>query len=605
MVVNRIQADVLTQRTKQQILRLQEGQVVEGKIIKLYGKQRAEIKIGSTTLIAQIEASLSVGKSYYFQVQDMGGDIYLKVLHELKGQAVTFNVHELMEQLQVRVTNTTLSLVETLISNGIPFNRQQLHDAIQLLQTSSVNQEIATTVLKSMLQQKLPITPSVFQALMAYHTEDLSSLLQHVQNQLQSGVTPSMEDSSANVIKQLETMLQKPVPLEIAVSQLIHEGIKNNDANFVLFQLLDLISPSLNRMDSTKQIERFIQSQTIENYPLISIESEEELRQVIKNAQQSMSLINENEEALRKIAMKMMGVFHPLKSGTLLPDNFSALEKMIQTELTPLLPKEVNSKVSALLANMSNETNQTNLYQYLQTFIEETGYDLLHHIRSAMYRATNHDIAQQPIQQQFLNHVANVVQSLGLNVEHELVQSLQIESPQILEQTQTIKSLLLHMIQQTGTTNENVQQLLHFINGLQLQSLTESNQLLHAQFLLPGSKLGLNQDMFIQFESNKNNNDTIDTDYCRIFFVLDLQSIQETMIDMHVQKRIVSITIYNDYLSMNNRTDHLQHILKENLTNIHYKLSAIQWKPLYNEKSLFTHEEKPEQQAEGGFDFRI
>lgn len=605
MVVNRIQANVLTQRTKQQVLRLQEGQVVEGKITKLYGNQRAEIKIGSTTLIAQIEASLSVGKSYYFQVQDMGGDIYLKVLHELKGQAATFNVHELMDQLQVRITNQTLPFVETLIRNGIPFNRQQLHDAIQLLHSSSVNQETAITVIQSMLQQKLPITPSVFQALIAYHTEDFSSLLQHVHQQLQSSVIPSTEDG-ANVIKQLETLLQKPIGLEVAVSQLIHRGIKDNHANFVLFQLLDMISPSLNRMDATKQMERFIQSQSTEQYPLLSMDSNEELRQVMKDAQQSISLISTNEEALQKVAMKLMGVFHPLKSGTLVQDNFSALEKMIKTELTPLLPKNVNSKVIALLANLANKTNQTTLYQYLQAFIEETGYDLLEQVRSTMYRTSNYDIAQLPLQQQFLNHVENVVQSLGLNAEHELVRALQVEPSQIIEQTQTIKSLLLHMVQQTGATNESVQQLLHFINGLQLQSLTESNQLLQAQFLLPGNKLGLNQDMFIQFESNKSNNDTIDTDYCRIFFMLDLRSIQETMIDMHVQKRIVSISIYNDYLSVKNRTEQLQHVLKENLTNLDYKLSAIQWKPLYNNKVSFTDMDKPKQQREArGFDFRI
>src|SRR5699024_11594088 len=79
--------------------------------------------------------------------------------------------------------------------------------------------------------------------------------------------------------------------------------------------------------------------------------------------------------------------------------------------------------------------------------------------------------------------------------ENEMMQAIQVAEQNHLDistQSQTIKSLLLHLIQQGGQQNEHIQQLVHFINGLQLQTLTETNQMLQAQLYLPGSSFALN-----------------------------------------------------------------------------------------------------------------
>lgn len=61
---------------------LRNGQIIQGKVMKLFPNQRAEIQIGGQKVIAKLDASLTLHRSYHFQVQIKGGIIYLHVLAE-------------------------------------------------------------------------------------------------------------------------------------------------------------------------------------------------------------------------------------------------------------------------------------------------------------------------------------------------------------------------------------------------------------------------------------------------------------------------------------------------------------------------------------------
>src|SRR5690625_6214365 len=61
---------------------LRPGQIVQGKILKLYPYNKAQIQLGSQKMTAQLEAPLTTGRQYHFQVQSMDDAIRLKVLVE-------------------------------------------------------------------------------------------------------------------------------------------------------------------------------------------------------------------------------------------------------------------------------------------------------------------------------------------------------------------------------------------------------------------------------------------------------------------------------------------------------------------------------------------
>src|SRR5699024_167865 len=171
----------------------------------------------------------------------------------------------------------------------------------------------------------------------------------------------------------------------------------------------------------------------------------------------------------------------------------------------------------------------------------------------------------------------------------------------------TMKSLLLQLIRQYDQkTQETSARLLHIINGLQLESVYESNHLIYARLQLPGEKLGLRADPELEFQGKKSENGMIDPEHCRILFYLDLAYLKETIIDMHIQKRTVSITILNDRTDLKQQTASLQPLLKQGLEKLDYHLSAVTFKPYRQEHRLprFSAREKGTV-VHQGVDYRI
>jgi hypothetical protein len=65
---------------KPTIQALKPGQIIVGKIIKLFPNQTAEIQIGSQKLIARLEIPLLANQQYWFQVQMEEGKVRLKMI---------------------------------------------------------------------------------------------------------------------------------------------------------------------------------------------------------------------------------------------------------------------------------------------------------------------------------------------------------------------------------------------------------------------------------------------------------------------------------------------------------------------------------------------
>src|SRR5690625_2754620 len=134
--------------------------------------------------------------------------------------------------------------------------------------------------------------------------------------------------------------------------------------------------------------------------------------------------------------------------------------------------------------------------------------------------------------EQFLTHLKQVLLFTGLTHENLVKQDL------AQRQSETVKSMLIQMIQQhDGVNQERAQQLLHFINGLQLKSVNETSNFIQASLQIPGEKLALNSDLHLDIEGEKTENGMVNPNHCRILFYLDLKNLKETIIDMHIQKR--------------------------------------------------------------------
>lgn len=136
---------------------LKPGQIVQGKIVKLFPNNKAQIQLGSQTMIAQLEASLIIGENYHFQVKSTANVTHLQVIGERiqcnKGE----NMRQLLQGLGIKATKQTIALMNQLMENKLPFDKDQLIKAVHLLEGAKDKGQ-ARLIIKEMIVYKLPLT---------------------------------------------------------------------------------------------------------------------------------------------------------------------------------------------------------------------------------------------------------------------------------------------------------------------------------------------------------------------------------------------------------------------------------------------------------------
>src|SRR5699024_11824506 len=79
-------------------------------IIKLYPNHKALVQLGDEKKIAQLEASLAVGKQYHFQVQENKAIIHLKVLGQPLTDETEIDISNLLKNLGIKVNRNNIKI---------------------------------------------------------------------------------------------------------------------------------------------------------------------------------------------------------------------------------------------------------------------------------------------------------------------------------------------------------------------------------------------------------------------------------------------------------------------------------------------------------------
>ena len=583
---------------EQRPLVLRDGQILQGEIVRIYPNNKAEIQIGNHRLVAEINTSLVAGQKYFFQVHGTENQlVHLKVLGDSFKQNIEENVMQLLDKLGLKSNRPIVQFVQSLLTDKIPFNRHQLIQAISFIETSQIRNSVP--ILKEMFVHRLPITENVFQALYILKNNELSSSM----NQLFKDVAkmPQGNQTQNQLLLLLEQLLAREGKSDMLfqgrigreIHQQVFSAMLHQKGNESLKQTF-----SLTKEQVITQLNRLFFAQTENNRVLT-----EQLIYMTKQLSKHKTTFIEN-------ANDLINRFQGLSTSNLSNQLFTVLSQMIQKHIIPYLPNE-SKQVFTQVIQQNNSTNQANLYQLLQLLANESTYTLLEQATSALKQESTHfHIAAKTT---FLSFVQQFIQSSGMLDEHELRQNIEMianRTDQSLQPPQTIKSLLLQMIQEgSQLSNDKVLPMIHFINGLQIQSMNESQNMIQATLQLPGEKFALPKDLYFQFEGKKTTDGKLDPNYCRILFFLHLQHIEETVVDMFIQKRIVSLTIYNDHkTAVEKNGEKLVTMLTDQLQSLNFQLSAISYKPLSERENKQTNKNNHAANiyyAKARYDFKI
>ncbi|MBT2756032.1 hypothetical protein J7E71_08725 [Mesobacillus foraminis] len=163
---------------------------------------------------------------------------------------------------------------------------------------------------------------------------------------------------------------------------------------------------------------------------------------------------------------------------------------------------------------------------------------------------------------------------LGLNYESRVSEVLNSSSGPA-EPVEAVKPLLLKLLSENPLQplKDAAEQLVGKITGLQLLS-QESGPVQQLVFQIPFSP-SANGEITMQWSGKKQPDGSIDPDYCRVLFYLELKELNHTIVDLQIQNRILSVHVINENEELKKLALPLIGTLKARIAKIGYQLSAV------------------------------
>lgn len=624
---NPIQAQSTTLMQANQPLALKQGQVFHGTIKQLYPDQTAEIQVGNQKLIAKLEVPLKAGDAHFFQVTGTSPQTELKVVTGPMGQEASASqqINQLLDSMNLPKTTEMQQVLAHFIKAQIPISKEQLLQAEMWMKAlpEGVTKMDALQALQKMVELKMPMLQDVFQALVSGQKTSGMTAIMDTFTQLLAKDTVLQENMKQNLMQQV-TAIAKPFEAETGALVLAKsiQLVTNNAAS---------VSERLQALNLLKEAGILPQQATLQNWASLSDaksvqQGQQQAGQVIQtilatNPENKAQLIDQlkawtasqglltNEQKLQLNQMIDRLNQLPINKQTL--DIFAKQmqEQLIKafTQNTPerLFTQDANglSVKEHLLSLVKQQItlpaqNEALLRNLVKTSVEtpQPG------IQQLLTEADAH--VRNSMDSKAMEHaLKTVLKSLGISYEAAL-SSKSADLQTIAHQLKPQLHTLLQEAQITPQLKEAAEMLMTRMNGMQLVSGENGHQ--HQLVMqVPLEFFGKKMDATLQWNGRMKEDGKIDANYARILFYLQMESMKETVIDMQVQNRVVTVTVFNEQTNIIPLADPLKDALKIGLAKKNYQLSGVFIKKFEKAQLEKTPPVVQQQEENSGVDFRI
>lgn len=542
-------------------------------------------------------------------------------------------------QLKLPMSESSLqAIVQGNAKTGFQNSLQNLQQAIQ--QDGTLSASLKQTLLNNLMQLQKPLA-----------LESGAAILGNSMRALNDATTSaSMKQTILGLLKEANVLPQNANLMNYVANA---SGKTDASPSLTVQQSLQ----QLQNNPSNKQAQQQMQ-QAILNHTGLTAAAKESLLADLARVQLSSTakfmnaLTKATTSALstavpQTVAQALSGLVQGKNPSSQQLQNFQVTVQQ-DPQLTTAQKQEILSQMQPLMANSaSSETIQQTLkgvqQQLLQFYGEHTGKqafqtgneqqsaklntlqllgvapqqmdDVLQKLTYEAAKSSN-VIVQQLLQQAegqleqqangkaFESILRHTLQSLGLNYEVDLANKL-TDKDQLQQQ---LKPQLMALLQDESgnvTTKHAAEQLVARMNGMHYLSGENGPQ--HQLIMqVPLEFFGKKTDATLQWNGTMKENGKIDADYARVMFYLNLGALKETIIDMHVQSRVVNVTIYNENEQLAPLIEPLKATLSKGLEAHQYQLSGVALKPYEREKNVVTPTlHATNSDGQGGVDLRI
>lgn len=628
---------VTTNAVQNRPLVMNEGQLFHGQIKQLFPGQMAEVQIGGQKLIAKLEVPMRAGDSYYFQVDAVKPELQLKIIagptQGTEGQARQLG--GLMDAMQLPKTPEMQALLAFVMKNKIPMTRENLIEAEAMLKSVPVAaRNEALISIQKMVDLKIPFTGTIFRSLLGVEAkEGLHAVLTTLKNALLVDISVSSQVREA-ILSALDKMA-KPLTQATGGALLgqsllmLGDHAESPETRFSTLQLLKSagIFPQQTSLANLQQMltslvtnGEGVRPGTVTQAPQTMQEIAGVLKQLenasptqVKAPLEALKVLIAGEGSMNAGQKAALTAIIDRSVGTSPTANMTT--KFVQEFSHALVRVTAENVVaSPLQMHSSSQGTKEQLLALLGQQLPQQGSEKLATLVQAAERSDN--VAIQKALQMAETTVASavdgkaikdalqaVIRSFGLNYEAALL----TKDADFGRLAETLKPQLLALMQDLTVSpalREAAETVVMRMNGPMLQS--GENGIQHQLVMqVPLEFFGKRIDTTLHWNGRMKEDGKIDPDFARILFYLDLGSIEKTVIDMQVQNRVITVTIFNADETLKTVGAPLQHRLKEGLDAAGYQLSGVFFKSFVEEEKNMSKKNQSIPPDGQGVDVRI
>ncbi len=580
-----IQSQPVQQSTPNRMLPMKEGQVIHGSIVKIFPNDTAELQIGAQKVIAKLETPLQAGNAHFFQVTKSEPNLQLKVVSEplIQSNSSSQTTVQLIKAMNLPNTKEMQVAVQFFLKEQIPMAKEQLVQAVQLLKQlpTNVTMKSALESIQKMTELKIPLTPKLFETVISGKSkEGLHSLLQSFKAALlqDTTISTSSKNSLLQILQKLSQPFEEPVAGVVLGKQI--ETLQNTQVSIStrlpILQALKQagilpIQATLSQpiLPTAKATLQNTAGELMGKFGQATPNEKEIIMEQVKNWVNSQVTLNSTQKEQILSVLKNSdpnGQITPINNALIKAFSEQSQHAAFLKDENGITPKE--HLLSLLGKGGGSESFSQNLQQILK--ISKSS---INPIISQQMIQSEETVLQQLDGKAFEHAMKEVLKTLGFSYEARLGTN----SEEIRQIASTLKPQLVELIQhQTVSANvkEQAELVLGRMNGLQL--LSNENGPQHQLLMqVPLEFLGKKMDATLEWKGRMLENGKIDPEFARIMFYLQLEALEETVIDMQVQNRIVTINLYNHDTHLQTQAEMLKESLKKGLQAVGYQLSGV------------------------------
>lgn len=305
-------------------------------------------------------------------------------------------------------------------------------------------------------------------------------------------------------------------------------------------------------------------------------------KEMIRNATHALNGVKDYEEglqAVKQLVLKGLPITEDILEATIVSSKQEPLHQLLNKLHTVLTASPVSASGERLLSFIQSLIRQDN----------DQANTPPHPVKEGQTESINWEDRGSLIQ-----HIKKLTTMIGFDYERNLEFSLKDGNQADLQKQENLKSLLIKFLDENPPQmqKESAQQLLHKVTGLQLLS-QDTGFLQQYVVQVPLSFWNKRTDLTVQWSGRKKENGQIDSNYCRILFYLELEHLNEVIVDLQIQNRILNVNIFNENDGIKQLARTFITTLKDRLKELDYQLSSVNFHHMESQKKLDSQRNYP------------